>query len=90
LEIKADGMKIINLNESQYKRLFEISSFVKSAGNEEGINGLPDNLTQDEEWTTAIINKDGEETHSEPPTTDKKQRMMAIQYPWSGGRGVPY
>lgn len=83
-------MKIINLNESQYKRLFEISSFVKSAGNEEGINELPDNLTQDEEWTTAIINKDGEEKHSEPPTTDKKQGMMAIQYPWSGGRGVPY
>ena len=60
-------MKIINLNESQYKRLFETSSFVKSAGNEEGINGVPDNLTQDEEWTTAIINKDGEETYSNPP-----------------------
>jgi hypothetical protein len=90
LEIKADGMKIINLNEAQYKSLFEVSSFVKSAAKEEGINGVPDNLTQDEEWTTAIINKDGEETPSEPPTTDKKQRMMAIQYPWSGGRGVPY
>ncbi len=83
-------MKLIKLNESQYKRLFEISSFVKTAGNEESINGIPDNLTQDEEWTTSIITKNGEETHSKPPTSQDKQDTMAIQYPWSGGRGVPY
>ena len=60
-------MKLIKLNESQYKRLFETSSFVQSAGNEDGINGVPDNMTHDEEWTAAIINKKGGEGYSNPP-----------------------
>ena len=60
-------MKVINLNESQYRRLFEVSSFVQSAGNEEGINGVPDNLTKDKVWTASIINKKDGEGYSNPP-----------------------
>ena len=60
-------MKVINLNESQYKRLFEISSFVQSAGNEEGTNGVPDNLTKDKVWAGAIIKKKDGEGYSNPP-----------------------
>ena len=83
-------MKIINLNESQYKRLFEISQGVIAYG-EDNPSTIPEYKNQEEIGDDAkLTGKDGIVKNQKPETTDDKQRTMAIQYPWSGGRGVPY
>ena len=60
-------MKLIKLNESQYKRLFEMDSFVKTGGNSESLDEVPDEETKDETWVAGMITKDGENTYSNPP-----------------------
>lgn len=46
-------MKIINLNESQYQRLFETDSFVTSAGGE--VDNTPQNLSSSEVFSDAAV-----------------------------------
>ena len=77
-------MKVINLNESQYKRLFEMDSFVKSGGNDdEGQNTIPDFQNQEEVVTTSKIDdEDGGVKNSIPPTSQKKQDTMSADGPW--------
>lgn len=60
-------MKLIKLNESQYKRLFEMDSFVKTGGNSESLDDVPNEETKDETWVAGMITKDGENTYSDPP-----------------------
>ena len=51
-------MKVIKLNESQYKKLFETSSFVTTAGDEDtAITDIPDEQTQAEVWATSTNSK---------------------------------
>ena len=66
-------MKIINLNESQYKRIFEdIENWGKSP--------ISDYQTQDEVFTTSKIHdKDGDIRDSEPKDTQAKQDQMTHQ-----------
>ena len=61
-------MKVINLNESQYKRLFEMDSFVKTGGNDDGgQNSITDYQTHDEvPITSKLDGKDGEVKDSTP------------------------
>ena len=66
-------MKIINLHESQYNRLFEdIENWGKSP--------IADYQTQDEVVTTSKIHdKDGDIQDSEPKDTQAKQDQMSMQ-----------
>jgi len=66
-ETKKNIMKLIKLNESQYKRLFEMDSFVKTGGNSESLDDVPNEETKDETWVAGMITKDGENTYSDPP-----------------------
>lgn len=75
-------MKIINLNESQFGRLFEngIENF--------GQSNIPEFQTQDEVVTTSkITDKDGDTKNSVSPTTDKFAKQRTPQQ-WGsvGGR----
>ena len=84
-------MKIITLNESQYKRLFEIDSFVRSGG-EENQTPISDFHTKDEITTTAKINgKDGNVKDSLPPggigTNDPRQQVPGDTLYTIHGRG---
>jgi hypothetical protein len=76
-------MKIINLNESQYSRIFESvtdSNF--------GTNGIPEKATQDQtRIQTKITKKDGSIEDSNPVTSDMFADMQTPQQ-WGsvGGR----
>ena len=92
-------MKIINLNESQYKRLFEN---YKDFGDEAGQSSVPTTIGGSEAATMIVGGTEGSDGETEFVDKNKsrrknylngagmKQKTMAIQYPWSGGRGVPY
>ena len=51
-------MKVIKLNESQYKKLFEASPFVTNAGDEDGaMSDTPEYQGLDKVWTTSTNSK---------------------------------
>jgi hypothetical protein len=60
-------MKLIKLNESQYKRLFEMDSFVKGAAGDD-LSSLPNNIGNKEVNPAAgeMDGKDGEKTFAKP------------------------
>ena len=60
-------MKLIKLNESQYKRLFEMDSFVKGAGGDD-LSNLPNNIGNKEVNPAGaeMIGKDGEKEFAKP------------------------
>jgi hypothetical protein len=66
-EIKQDSMKLIKLNESQYKRLFEMDSFVQGAAGE-NLSSLPNNIGNKEVNPAGaeITGKDGEKKFAKP------------------------
>ena len=84
-------MKVINLNESQYKRLFETSEFVTNAIGEP--DATPINLGS-EVYTDAVkTDKDGEDYLVKPGGSDiekrnrfdganRKQKQMGKTYPF--------
>jgi hypothetical protein len=75
-------MKLIKLNESQYKRLFEIDSFVQGAGGENQ-SSIPDKQTQDETWTTSTIDKgdEGNEKGTPPGLFGRDPRAKLFSPP---------
>ena len=71
-------MKVINLNESQYQRLFELSQTATALG-DDNPSGVPP-LSLDQTWITAdILKKNGEVSPGEPKDTDAKQDQMSNQ-----------
>ena len=61
-------MKVINLNESQYKRLFEMDSFVATGGNDDSAqNPIKDFQTRDEVPITAKLKKGDNEVKDSTP-----------------------
>lgn len=64
-------MRIINLNESQYKRLFETngqpSSFVQTAGSGVALDSTPGGTGDEVHASALITGKDGNLKFSRPP-----------------------
>ena len=80
-------MKVINLNESQYKRLFEVSQGVLSYG-QDNPPSIPEYKNQEEIGDDAKLHgDDGNVENQKPETTDKKQRVMSDNGLWNGCRG---
>ena len=78
-------MKIINLNESQFDKLFEQNSVEDGTF---GQSNIPDYQTLGEvPITSKVIGKDGKTKNSVPPTTDKVAKQRTPQQ-WGsvGGR----
>jgi hypothetical protein len=81
-------MKVINLNESQYKRLFEVSQGALSYQMNTPSN-IPEFKNQEEVGDDAkITDKDGFVKNQDPEDTNRKQKTMAKTYPsgWAGMR----
>ena len=86
-------MKVINLNESQYKRLFEMDSFVAGAS-DANLDKTPQNLTNDEIYTDAVtVTPDGDENFVDAGGSEiekknrfaganRKQDPMSADGPW--------
>ena len=75
-------MKRIILNESQYKRLFEVSQGVLSYQMNTPSN-IPEFKNQEEVGDDAkITDKDGFVKNQDPEDTNKKQKTMGKQYPF--------
>ena len=75
-------MKVINLNESQYRRLFEVSQGVISLGQETPSN-IPEFKDQEEIGDDAkLTGKDEIVKNQDPQKTDDKQEKMSADGPW--------
>jgi hypothetical protein len=88
-------MKVINLNESQYRRLFEIADY-----SENDLSTVPTSVSPSEAST--MIDGGVSNSEGEPELVDKnrakkhlmgttgyKQKNMSIEYPWTN-RGIHY
>ena len=88
-------MKVINLNESQYRRLFEIVDY-----SENDLSTVPTSVSPSE--TPTMIDGGVSNSEGEPEfvgknrakkhlmgTTGYKQKHMSIEYPWTN-RGIHY
>lgn len=72
-------MRIINLNESQCKRLFEGWENLADANPSE----VPENMPQSQTWTTGeILKNNGEQEPGDPKDSMAKQRQMSPDGPW--------
>jgi hypothetical protein len=80
-------MKIINLNESQYQRLFELSAGVSGLG-DENPTSVPEDLPRNQIFTTQPIHtKDGEQVPgNEPDTQDFADTQTPQQWGSVAGR----
>ena len=81
-------MKLIKLNESQYKRLFETSQGVLSYQMNTPSN-IPEFKSQEEIGDDAkLTGGDGIVKNQDPEDTNSKQKTMAKTYPsgWAGMR----
>lgn len=72
-------MRLIKLNESQYKRLFETSSFVKGAGEDGDLSSDNESLSPSETPTMTMgstLSKDGNRSFVDGDNESRKEKYF--------------